>query len=50
MFTVTTKKAAELSAFAEFSAKQKTYPAQFQFAPDPRRCGEMRLKPRELCR
>jgi hypothetical protein len=31
MFTLTTKKPAEISASAELSAKQQTYPARFQF-------------------
>jgi hypothetical protein len=30
---LTRKKTAEISAFAELSAKQQTYPARFQFAP-----------------
>jgi hypothetical protein len=33
MFTLTTKKAAEIPAFAELSAKQQPYPTRFQFAP-----------------
>jgi hypothetical protein len=33
MFTLRMKMAAEISAFAELSAKQNPYPDRFQFAP-----------------
>jgi hypothetical protein len=49
MFTLSTEETAEFSAFAELSARQRTYPALSSIRADPRRNAARCGSSQEIC-